>query len=160
MKNEKEGMVELNEWQKWVIEEAWTKDGVEIQVSWCDGQVQSMSSNNEAENFEFPDIEVSDDLVRLGWTFDRQIARRVAELMPNVTQFSVADEIIKLAPEQLGDKRRLIIGLIKQHVHCEKHSVYSRFKHYVEHSDIQNILDLKVQTHRDYARRKPEENHV
>jgi hypothetical protein len=154
--------MKLNEWQNIVTEEAWKKDGVEMQVTWnAEGKAQAASCEHEGE-FEFPDYDTRENLIAQGWVFDRKIKDRVVELMPNSTYFGVADEIIKLAPE-LKDKRKLIIGLIKQHVHCEKHSVYQRlygyFKgHLPPHS--QEILTLKMETHRDYARMKPEENHV
>lgn len=151
--------MELNKWQTKKYDEVWElSTGKKIIIArYENGDISSMSSDSNEEDFEFPDADNVEKLKDLGWTFVNMIKESIIELMPQETVYSLADKIVEMAP--LLNKIE-IKGMIKRLVHIEKHSVYDRIHSYFKNElndHSKEFLELKIKTHLEMSRLSNEE---
>ena len=155
----------LTEWQSCYLTEEWiTPEGKLIQTGRSlpgtrFGTLQAdLSKEEDAMFFGVNDASVELFLEK-GCKFKRIVSEEVCENHPSPTLHDLVRDLVELEPALLG-REKLLYGKIKQYTHGEKFSVYHRLSLYMKHTlkpYDKEMFRLKMKTHRDLARKTPEE---
>lgn len=147
----------LNKWQTHRVKETWEKDGKMFETVRFEGDEHFTSKSFDDDDLDmddFDDYKLPNDFMNNGWKLAKSEVS-VIELVPNSSYFSVTDKIVEMANGGTIDADE-VRGLVKQLIHVEKYSMYSKFQTWIEQFGkdfvMEKILPLKIETHRDLSR--------